>query len=720
MTDSIAQDAALAKLDELAAQASVPLKTWIDALESWLASGPDRETADARICAVQDLLAKQENVEDGIQFLQWRIARAPAGRDSAYWRSAAETAARAAPGLSALVQEAGFGQRIAPRECIRRFCLLRALRKGAMCLHRTWGFGIVQRADPATRRIEVNFRSRPGHVLPMKAAAETLELLPEDHLLARFFKDPDATRALVQDAPGEIVKLALSSFGPLPAAELQDRLVRAGILAADDWKRFWDAARRKLKADPTVELPAKRVDPIRLLDSTSGYDESWFARLATERDLGEILARLREIAAAGPVVRAAARPDQITTLANRVAFLLLGASSKQPGLRLQGAMLAAQLQLPTDTCDWPRVAADLMPGAAIVAALHDLPARDIRPALDFLYARDPDATHRALIANLPAFHAPVFAEIARLLQDHKNTDALRDALLAACAARNVPVEWLLWIVRNGAKVPAWNLPAPPALAGIIVDQLERDCMGERLKAQKQLHARFESADWLKATFAPWPPAQRAEFFRRINRSPAWSGLDRQVLQANILKLYPELQATLEENDVSAPAAPALAVTSQRSYRERQAQLDKIDNVDIPENAREIALARSYGDLSENYEYKAAKDMQAVLHARRADLERQLASVRPTDFADARADVAGPGTRVSIAYPDGRTASFTILGEWDQYPERQVIASATRLAQALTGKAPGETALVPDESGRDVPCTIASVLPLDDETKEWVK
>src|SRR5690606_2084269 len=85
------------------------------------------------------------------------------------------------------------------------------------------------------------------------------------------------------------------------------------------------------------------------------------------------------------------------------------------------------------------------------------------------------------------------------------------------------------------------------------------------------------------------------------------------------------------------------VSSIRSYKQKEAQLQKIILKDIPENSKEISVARSYGDLRENFEYKAAKDMQRVLMGRRAELENQLRDVTPTDFSEFEPDAAGVAT-----------------------------------------------------------------------------
>src|SRR5258708_12305077 len=60
-----------------------------------------------------------------------------------------------------------------------------------------------------------------------------------------------------------------------------------------------------------------------------------------------------------------------------------------------------------------------------------------------------------------------------------------------------------------------------------------------------------------------------------------------------------------------------------SLQKRKEEYDDLISKRIPENTKEIGIARSYGDLRENFEYKAAKEMQTVLMRRRAELEQIL-------------------------------------------------------------------------------------------------
>ena len=636
---------------------------WIAALEEGKAGGVSSATREWAAMA-QDALSKAGNVEGGIELLKWRAENTPPEQMSSKdWVKAADLVAGSNPHLLALIQEAGFGQRLAARECVRRFRLLQSLKSGALCLHRTWGFGVVQKADTLYKKIDINFRGRPGHGLAMKVAAETLEVLGDDHLLARLHKDREAIQLLVKESPAEVVRMALASFGPMTSSALQDKLIQSGVVQENDWKRFWDGARKALKADPMVSFPAKRTDPLRLLDRAFGYDDSWFDRLANERDIKTILERARELAD-NPASLAAIQPAQKQILSNRMAFVLLGATSRQPGLKLLGAMLASRLNLDVAACDWPGAIREFLQGSAIVPLLHDLPARELKATLEFLWTQDAAATRSVLLAQLRHLHYSALQEAMELLLQKGVGEDCRQIFAEACATHLIREEMLLWVLRNPDRRESWDLPLPAILAPLVVEELEQDYMGDRLKTQKLLREKFEEPQWLKAVFDGMTPGRQKDFFKRLNVSPAWPGLDRQVLQAKILKLYPHLQVVITGEAENNPVASYGAVTSHRTYRERQEQMEKLINVDIPANSKVIGVARSEGDLRENAGYKVARDMQKVLMARLGELEAMISRVRPTDFSEAPKGVAGVGSTVTLEYPGGPVEHFHILGEWD--------------------------------------------------------
>jgi transcription elongation GreA/GreB family factor len=114
------------------------------------------------------------------------------------------------------------------------------------------------------------------------------------------------------------------------------------------------------------------------------------------------------------------------------------------------------------------------------------------------------------------------------------------------------------------------------------------------------------------------------------------------------------------------------------------------NKKIPENSKEIGLARSYGDLRENFEFKAAKEMQAVLMRRKSELERDLHRARGTAFESPDLSQVSIGTVVTLRDTNSnQEETYSILGAWDGDPERSIISYQAAIAQSLLGHRLGE-------------------------------
>jgi transcription elongation factor GreA len=177
--------------------------------------------------------------------------------------------------------------------------------------------------------------------------------------------------------------------------------------------------------------------------------------------------------------------------------------------------------------------------------------------------------------------------------------------------------------------------------------------------------------------------------RHLLASPAIEELSRRSLIARIIKLHHDVQSLLE-GGAEQPAPSRALIVSWPSYERLRAELDEIVNKKIPENSKAIAAARAYGDLSENFEYKAAKEAHRMLQKRRSKLERDLDLARPTYFDDAPVDRVGIGSRVTVTeLPAGKSVTYYILGAWDTNPQRGIISYRAPIAQALLDKQVGD-------------------------------
>lgn len=625
--------------------------------------------------------------------------------------------ARRDPTGSILTHECGFSSKLdgALPEAIRRLRVLRKLAPGTLCYEKTWGFGVVLFVDVLNKQVQIDFEKRKGHRLSLAYAAETLQLLDESHLLARWHRNPTAISHMVRETPWEIVRLALTDFGPMPVAVLQACLMDR-MVAASEWKSFWDAARKELKKQGIVDIPAKRTEAIRLIDKRESFDSAWFHKLANERDMTRILKQIECMLQEVPVesLDVAAR----TVLADRLDFVVIGAGRRKPGLAGR-AILAADAINVLDSermSEW--ITASYQPDA-LRTLLLDLPARHVNDLLVLLGRHDAGSVTSSLLENSNELPLSILnAALDCLEKIGRNLELLskmqRDfAFYAASPAV------LLWFARNLDGSMAEGLVQPMSLLETILRTLERtDLAYEHLRMKNALRDYVEQQAWMIGAFERVGAGDRQELILRLNGTSAWAPAQRQLLVDAIATRFPELTEHIRQKTFLKPRAPE-RYTSFRSLKERQAQLHKIVYEDVPKNSEDIAHARSFGDLRENFEYKAAREAQELLMRRQSEIELLLKNVQGTDFEGVGAAVAAAGTTVRILHSDGRETIHHILGELDSDEKIGVVSCQSSLAKALIGCRAGDKATIPAETGNDT-CTVVDITTISEDIKRWVR
>src|SRR3954469_5341410 len=135
------------------------------------------------------------------------------------------------------------------------------LTDSGFCIHRSWGFGRIKTVDTVFARFTIDFPNKAGHTMDLTFAAESLKAIPKDHILARKAADLEGLRQMAAMNHLELVKLVLNSYGGKATVEqIQQALVPDVI--RDDWKKWWEAAKRELKKDGHFQVPLKKTEPV--------------------------------------------------------------------------------------------------------------------------------------------------------------------------------------------------------------------------------------------------------------------------------------------------------------------------------------------------------------------------------------------------------------------------------------------------------------------------
>ena len=117
-----------------------------------------------------------------------------------------------------------------------------------------------------------------------------------------------------------------------------------------------------------------------------------------------------------------------------------------------------------------------------------------------------------------------------------------------------------------------------------------------------------------------------------------------------------------------------------------------------EIAAMIAEARSYGDLSENSEYDAAKNEQAKLYGRIAEIEDVLSHAVIIEDENEASGRVGLGCTVTVENENGQQITYKITGSQEANPMEFKLSDDSPFGRAVVGKAAGETFTVNAPSG----------------------
>ena len=131
------------------------------------------------------------------------------------------------------------------------------------------------------------------------------------------------------------------------------------------------------------------------------------------------------------------------------------------------------------------------------------------------------------------------------------------------------------------------------------------------------------------------------------------------------------------------------VVTREGYDKLVHDLDELRTVKRKEVADKIKVARGYGDLSENAEYDAAKEEQAVVEARIADLEATLKVARVIDDSELSGDNVSIGMNVTIQEEGEEPESYDITGSTEADMNLNRISDESPVGAALIGHKPGD-------------------------------
>ena len=569
--------------------------------------------------------------------------------------------------------------------------------KGNFVFHRSWGIGRIReiKGDDIT----IDFAKKRGHQMSLKMAINALDVLPKEHIwVLRAVWKKQKLHDLVKKNPVWALKTVIRSLGnSADMKKIKAELVPS-ILTPGEWSSWSTKARQELKTNPDFGTLTDKVDHFVVRDQPITFEEKTFNKFKAEKTFFDRVKTFEEFIAWVQDEGG----DGIDSEFFREMFEYFAAFVRNPA-QVNEYVISSVIVLSDVVARFPFLKGELeLDFGSTYQQIDDL---------EGVFSRiDSSDLRRRFLSRVRKNDKNWGVVYARLLPYHLSRDVLvelekhnqRDLILAFIGKvyenyRDMR-ESFVWLVRNCEEDPWFDelgISREKRLIAMvhILDLTFRDIDNRKevsynRKINKQVHTYLMKERNLPDFIENADEESVSRLFTLINDVKEMDPKELLDLKQIVLDRFPNFHF-YGEDQVEQSTKKVLYCTASR-YDEKQAEYKHLQEVEVPQNSKEIEVARDYGDLKENAEYKAAKERQDSLNSRAARLKTELEQARIIKAADVSADEVAFGTTVTLKdLEGGDDLRYTILGPWESNPNEGVINYQSPLGAKLLRKKQGE-------------------------------
>ncbi|MDA7522065.1 GreA/GreB family elongation factor [Akkermansiaceae bacterium] len=581
---------------------------------------------------------------------------------------------------------------------------------GSYRIHKGFGGGVVTEWDLFNGKVTIDFEEEKGKVMGLKLALEKTEAVEANDVRAQKVSQLGELKELAEKDPVELVVRTIETRGGNMTMDQLDAELCGSVVEEPGYKKWWEKTKKALRESKRVSVPTKRTDPLVLRDESTGPGEALVDDLEQARSPKARVKALEAIQREAPLVAATegllARAFEIVNDAALKLMKLAPAQSLEL-IALRDEISQETKQDEAISADAPKLSEILQVADGNLSEdLNHVAAARLKRILEAFPPAFGDDWVGKVLSVFGKISSRGVSEIAKLLGEKDETKALNDHIKIALSRHALGPDSLAWICRERKKLAEDVFDG--SVGSVILTVLEQDSLDDGPRRSGRLgNLLLDDKELISDILDGMELNDVRNFARKLLASPAFPDLDRKSLMARVIKKVPETQEMVSGEN-QAKGDDTLLVSFE-SLDRRKAEYEELVNKRIPANVREISTARAHGDLRENFEYHAAKQMQSVLNSRKNDLERDLERARPTDFKGADTSAINIGTKVMVAIEGGEERSMTMLGAWDGDPEKNIVSYLSEIGQALLGKVVGDVAEIHDTDTEElITVTISSI------------
>jgi transcription elongation factor GreA-like protein/transcription elongation GreA/GreB family factor len=581
---------------------------------------------------------------------------------------------------------------------ISKYELLNHLKKGNFVYHKAgWGTGEILDLSLIREEMTLEFEYVVGQKqLTFQKALNTLIPLSKDHFLSRRFGTPDLLEEEAKKDPVGIICLLLRDLGEKNALEIKEELCEL-VIPEQDWSKWWQSARGKIKKSTLIISPENIQEPFKLRKSEISHEEILYAELEKKPSITKTIQLIYSFIRDFPeTLRSQEFKSRLhARLTDLISFEELATSQKIQILFLMNDLVENnKYQDQIDEIIKHTTNFSLLLKEIEIISLSKKILMTVKSTkenwqdifLDELFEIKQNVLRDHLLAELEnsTNREPLNQKILKLL----NQPTLYPRVF---------VWYFLKILKNKDAHPLTDQKSINKFHEgfmILLDHLYQDQEHKDLIKKMASELVNDKFIMVRNFMANASIDEVKEFLLLSTKCGVLTDHEIKIIHSLGEVAYPDLKFETKKTDELDQYE--VIWTTQEGYNKTQNRLKDISTVETVENAKEIEEARSHGDLRENAEFKAALERRNRLQSEIKLLSDQLKKARILTKNDINPNKPGVGTLVNCERSDGKKITLTILGPWEANPENNILSFQSKLAQSISNLKVGDKFIFQNE------------------------
>ncbi len=529
-----------------------------------------------------------------------------------------------------------------------------------------YGIGEIVLMNPEKKELVIDFEEKKGYILKFEVARGILKPILQSHFLYKKYHGIEELKKLLAEDPVALLKYLLKSFNaPLSSSEIKTHLL--GIIPNTEIDKFWEKMRKKLERDDCIKVETVKGQKTYQFIAEGTDKNEQLIESFQKADLNTKVALAEKYMKDYPQIFYQILPE-LVNLAN-------DKYQTEPAFAMDVYYLCSESKNQTNlkyTLD------DLLQSNSYEKIIGKLSSYEHqREFLKKIQEKEPDRWqeiyHNIFLATEDT---RLMDEIEKeLRRNGSDTNGIFQSILLM--PERFPAQIKL-VLKRMTQGEFWHSITPNVLIRLIKSL-------ETAKSNKSLLLKALPLEKFDEFVRSAKQIEVNQLREAINGSTAFKDYEKADYLRVIDFHYPEI--TQQAQDFIYASYDALV--------RKKKELEYLITVEIPKNKEEISRAREYGDLSENFEYKAARERQDQLYQRVRDLENEIQRVKLIDFSNVDTTKVSVGTKVILKdLENGRLIEYTILGRWETDLQNNIISNESPIAKNhLLNKQIGENVVI---------------------------